>query len=94
MSRGELMRAFDRAIAQVTRLQQAGLETSSGGSADQQLSRLRADLEAHRATADRGERFAREWAGGLVRWVAGWLPDNELPLLAALGAIVRAAPRA
>jgi hypothetical protein len=26
-----------------------------------------------------------------VRWVAGWLPDGELPLLARLGAIVRAA---
>jgi hypothetical protein len=26
-----------------------------------------------------------------VRWVADWLPDGELPLLARLGAIVRAA---
>jgi len=26
-----------------------------------------------------------------VRWVAEWLPDGELPLLARLGAIVRAA---
>lgn len=94
ISSSELLRAFDRAIGQVTRLQREGLETAAGRPAVEELARLRADLEAHRAQANRGDAFDRDWAGGVVRWMAEWLPDSELPLLAALGAIVRAAPRA
>ena len=37
-----------------------------------------------------GAPFDREWAGRTVRWVAQWLPDHELPLLARLGGIARA----
>jgi hypothetical protein len=37
-----------------------------------------------------GGTIEREWAGRTVRSVAEWLPDEELPLLARLGAIARA----
>jgi hypothetical protein len=46
---------------------------------------------ARRAEVAAGQRLDREWAAVTVRWVAEWLPDGELPLLARLGAIVRAA---
>jgi hypothetical protein len=49
------------------------------------------ELTARRAEVAAGQGLDREWAGRTVRWVAEWLPDGELPLLAHLGAIVRAA---
>ena len=87
--RGGLLSAFDAAIAAVRRLESASLETSGGESAGPLLARLRGDLEVHRADIATGAALDREWAGRVVRWVAGWLPDHELPLIASLGRIVR-----
>ena len=67
------------------RLESASLETSGGESAGPLLARLRGDLEVHRADIATGAALDREWAGRVVRWVAGWLPDQELPLIASLG---------
>jgi hypothetical protein len=80
-----LLRALDEAIAAASRL-------AAGGVVDQgRLQQLVEELTARRAEVAAGHELDREWAGRTVRWVAEWLPDGELPLLARLGAIVRAA---
>jgi hypothetical protein len=85
VSQAELLRALDDAIMAARRLE-------VGGRVNQvQLRRLAEELVARRAEVAAGQRLDREWAAVTVRWVAGWLPDGELPLLARLGAIVRAA---
>ncbi len=91
MHRPALLQALDDAIAAVRRLEARGLLTLQGGSAEQQLERLGAELRARRAEVAAGAELDRAWAGRTVRWVAGWLPDGELPLLARLGAVARAA---
>ena len=85
MSRTALLRALDDTIAAAHRLE-------AGGRVDRvSLGRLLEELAARRGEVAAGQGLDREWAGRTVRWVAGWLPDGELPLLARLGAIVRAA---
>jgi hypothetical protein len=85
VSHGPLLRAIDDAIAAARRL-------AAGGVVDQgRLHQLVEELTARRAEVAAGQGLDREWAGRTVRWVAEWLPDGELPLLAHLGAIVRAA---
>jgi hypothetical protein len=85
VSHESLLRALDDAIAATRRL-------AAGGVVDQgRLQQLVEELGARRAEVAAGRGLDREWAGRTVRWVAGWLPDGELPLLARLGAIVRAA---
>ena len=82
---GRAPRALDDAIAAARRLEAGGWWIGA------RLRRLLEELAARRAEVAAGQRLDREWAGRTVRWVAGWLPDGELPLLARLGAIVRAA---
>jgi hypothetical protein len=84
VSQAELLRALDDAIMAARRLE-------VGGRVNLHLRRLAEELAARRAEVAAGQRLDREWAAVTVRWVAGWLPDGELPLLARLGAIVRAA---
>jgi hypothetical protein len=85
VSQAAVLRAIDEAIAAARRLEGGGLADPAN------LRRLEAELEARRADVAAGRTLDREWAGRTVRWVADWLPDGELPLLARLGAIVRAA---
>lgn len=85
MSQAALLRAFDETIAAVHRLEAHGVGQPAA------LRRLLDELAARRAMAAAGEGLDREWAGRTVRWVADWLPEQELPLLARLGALVRAA---
>ena len=85
MSQAALLRAFDETIAAARRLEAGGRVEGA------ELRRLLEELGARRAMAAEGRGLDREWAGRTVRWVAGWLPESELPLLARLGAIVRAA---
>jgi len=75
----------------VRRLERAGLRTAQGASASGELARLGAELVARRADVAAGASLDHDWAGRTVRWVTGWLPDGELPLLARLGAVARAA---
>lgn len=84
-----LLSAFDDAIAAVRRLEVAGVRTSAGESATPLLAQLGSDLEARRREIAAGAALDREWAGRVVRWVAGWIPERELPLIARLGQIVR-----
>ena len=85
-----LLEAFDQTIAAVRQLEAEGLRTARGASAGRELERLLDELVARRAEVAAGGPFDREWAGRTVRWVAQWLPDRELPLLARLGGIARA----
>ncbi len=55
-----------------------------------QLARLIRELTTQRAAIADGAALDPEWAGQLVRWVAEWIPESELPLLARLGGIARA----
>jgi hypothetical protein len=91
VNRSELLRALDEALTTVRRLIAAGVQTSRGAPATAELERLTAELTRRRAEVAAGGELEREWASATVRWVASWLPDGELPLLARLGAVVRAA---
>ena len=90
MTAPSLLEAFDQTIAAVRRLEAEGLRTAKGASAGRELERLLDELVARRADVAAGAPLDREWAGRTVRWVAQWLPDRELPLLARLGGIARA----
>jgi hypothetical protein len=85
VSQAELLQALDEAIMAARRLEAGGRVSQA------QLRRLGEELVARRAEVAAGKGLDREWAAVTVRWVAEWLPDGELPLLARLGAIVRAA---
>lgn len=88
-NRAGLLAAFDGAIAAVRCLEATDLRTSSGARAQALLMRLRDDLEARRGEIAQGAAFDRQWAGRVVRWVAEWIPEPELPLIARLGQIIR-----
>ena len=90
MSLPALLEAFDQTIAAVRRLEAQGLRTAVGQSAAPDLARLLDELGAHRAGVAAGGGLDPEWTRRTVRWVAEWLPDHELPLLARLGGIARA----
>jgi hypothetical protein len=81
--------AIDAAIAAVHRLRTDGLRTAAGDTAAGHLDRLLDELTARRREAAAGGTVDRAWVGATVRWVAEWLPEDELPLLARLGAIAR-----
>ena len=91
MATPTVLQALDDAIGAVRRLQAASPRTSSGRSAARHLEQLLGELALRRDEVAAGGTVDRAWAGETVRWVAGWLPDDELPLLARLGAIARGA---
>jgi len=90
MATTRLLAALDQTIAAVRRMEAVGLRTVDGASAQSQLGRLIKELTTQRAAIAGGAPLDPEWAGRLVRWVAEWIPESELPLLARLGSIARA----
>jgi hypothetical protein len=70
------------------------MKGSDGSSALPHLERLERELRAQQANALERGSLDRDWLQKTVRWVVEWVPDDELKLLAALGAIARAAPTA
>jgi hypothetical protein len=68
------------------------MKTAKGVSARSQLEKLEKELKKERALALERQSVDQDWLQKTVRWVVEWIPDNELALVAALGAIVRAAP--
>ena len=84
--------AFDAALAHVARLIRTDMKTAAGDSARTQLEELEKQLKRERAKAVERRTVDREWFQKTVRWVIEWVPDDELTLVAALGAIARAAP--
>jgi len=92
MTRPQLQLAFDLALARIERLLANDMKTVKGVSARPQLEKLEKELKHERTLALQRETVDRVWLQRTVRWVVEWVPDKELALLAALGAIVRAAP--
>ena len=87
----DLLIAFDRAIGAADRAARPGAATRTGAPAAPRLAELRAELVRARAEAAERGRVDPAWVRDLVRSTADWLADDALPLLAALGAIARAA---
>ena len=94
VEQSKLENAFDAALALVGRLRTAGMETMEGEPAGPELEKLEAELQRERDNALQRGTLDREWFQKTVRWVIEWVPDDELTLVAALGAIARAAPPA
>ncbi|HMG95849.1 MAG TPA: hypothetical protein VK565_06080 [Gemmatimonadaceae bacterium] len=92
MTKPQLQLAFDLALARVERLLANDMKNVKGVSARPQLEKLEKELKHERTLALERETVDRAWLQRTVRWVVEWVPDKELALLAALGAIVRAAP--
>ena len=92
MTKPQLQLAFDLALARIERLLANDMKTVKGVSARPQLEKLEKELKHERTLALQRETVDRVWLQRTVRWVVEWVPDKELALLAALGAIVRAAP--
>jgi hypothetical protein len=92
MTGPQLQLAFDLALARVERLLASDMKTAKGVSARSQLEELEKELKRERGPALERQTVDREWLQKTVRWVVEWVPDNELALVAALGAIARAAP--
>lgn len=88
----DLQSAFDKALTQVRRSIASGMKAADGNSALPQLEKLEQELSAQRANVVERGSLDREWFQKTVRWVVEWVPDDELTLVAALGAIVRAVP--
>ena len=86
----ELIAALDAALRQVDRALAADMRTRAGDSARPQLEQLRTELRARRDAAAETASVDAHWLRDTVRSVAGWAPDTELTLIAALGAIARA----
>ena len=88
----ELESAIDKALTQVRLAIASGMETSDGSTAGPQLEKLERELTAQRAYAAERGSVDRDWLQSTIRWVIEWVPDDELTLVAALGAIARATP--
>lgn len=88
----DLDKSFTQAIRVVDKAIVDRMMTRVGASARENLTRLRAELEAERVkTAQRGS-VDREWFQSTVRWLVEWTPDTDLTLIAALGRIARTPP--
>ena len=90
----ELKSAFDAAIAQTQKSLRAGMKTIGGEPTVPYLEKLQEELTAERARALERGGVDREWFQKTVRGLMEWAPETELPLVAALGRIARAAPTA
>ena len=91
MSQDELLRAIDAAIAEVERAEAEGIRMSGGVSAARQLAELRHALRDARAAAAEHGTVNPDWLRSIIRNAADWVPDTRLRIIAALGAIARAA---
>ena len=86
-----VIRALDAALDVVERAERRGLRTRDDAPAAAELARLRRGLAAERDRVRNGGAADVAALGTLVRDVAGWTPESEIRLLAALGAVVQAA---
>ena len=88
----DLEAAIDKALTQVQRAVASGMKTADGGSAQPHLEQLERELAAQRSYAAEHGSIDRTSLQATIRRVIEWVPDEELTLVAALGAIARAAP--
>ena len=92
MKQQELEKAFDAAVEKAEKLLRTDIKTVDGASARPQLEELVKELKRERANSITRGFVDRQWFQKTLRSVVEWIPDDELTLVAALGAIVRAAP--
>jgi hypothetical protein len=90
----ELEVAFEAALTHVERSLAGGMKTMNGDSASAQLENLERELRLQRDQACNRGTVDYDWFQQTIRWVAEWVPDTEITLIAALGRIVRSAPAA
>ena len=90
-AKSELESAFDSAIAQTRIRAETGMKTATGDDARPELEKLRQELLNERENAVASGSINRDWLQKTVRWVAGWAPETDLTLIAALGRIARVA---
>lgn len=88
----QLDAAFTAAIDTVKNCRAAGMTCVDGGPADANLDKLEHELAEERNRALRRGSVDRDWFQKTVRWLVEWVPETELTLIAALGAIARARP--
>ena len=91
-NKSELESAFNSAIAQTLIRAETGMKTATGDDARPHLEKLQQELLGEREKAAANGSIDREWLQKTVRWVAGWAPETDLTLIAALGRIARVAP--
>lgn len=80
---------FGTALAEVARVRQARWHRQSADDGRAEFERNAQELASLVSSADTGVDIER--LGSLVRAVAAWQPEQGLPLIGALGAVVRAA---
>ena len=88
----ELESAFDAAIAHTRSTIEAGMQTATGDDARPHLEHLSEELVRQRERLVDSGTVDREWLQKTIRWVAGWAPETDLSLIAALGGIARVPP--
>ena len=93
VSRSELESAFDTAIAEVQKSMKVGMTTIGGESATAYLQQLDDELKAERRRAVERGLVDPEWFRKTIGQLVEWLPETEISLIAALGRIVRSAPK-
>ena len=86
--------AFAAAIQTVHNCRAAGMMCVDGSSAEDHLDKLERDLTLEKDRALQRGSVDKEWFQKTVRWLVEWVPETELTLIAALGAIARAKPSA
>lgn len=91
-SNPELESAFDAAIGLVDKSVRARMKAADGVSAKPQLQQFKEELKTQRSRATERGDIDRDWFRGTMRWLVGWVPENEPNLIAAMGRIARAAP--
>ena len=82
--------AFDAALDEVARARRRGLQAKDGASADAELDTLERALRAERDAALARGAVDRTVVGTLVRDLVRWYPDDQVKLIAVLGALSRA----
>jgi predicted secreted protein len=93
VTEGDLVALLDRALAAVEDLARRDPVTADGRPAQPRLAALAGELHALRDRAAAGGEVWREEIGALILSASEWIADLDLPMIAALGAVARAARR-
>lgn len=84
--------AFEQLLRTIDRALRGRMRTIAGDDASARLQSLREEVTAHRERVRGGGSVDGDWIRRTIREVAGWAPESDVSLLAALGAVARCAP--
>lgn len=90
--RSRLLEAIDVALNELRRPDIATWLTPDGESAESLVRSLEATLVRNREAIVKHRSIDLKGLGGLVRWVADWVPDPDDRLISALYRVERALP--